>query len=110
MTDKERLEFIKEKHEKQGAQSDDYWGFVHDDVNFLIEQAERVQELEGNLNDVSVWNHGHRVHIHKLKQQNKRYREALEKILVNRQVFHLTQRDLISSFYEIAQEGLEDTE
>ena len=44
------------------------------------EQAERVQELEEEVQDISVWNHGHRCHIHKLKQQNKRYREALERI------------------------------
>src|SRR5690625_1034945 len=47
-------------------------------VEWLIEQAERVEELEEEVQDISVWNHGHRCHIHKLKQQNERYREALE--------------------------------
>ncbi|HLR69454.1 MAG TPA: hypothetical protein VK105_20395 [Virgibacillus sp.] len=40
--------------------------------------------------------------------QNNRYREALKKILNNRQVFYLTKDDLIASFYDIAREGLEE--
>src|SRR5699024_8002413 len=40
--------------------------------------------------------------------QNNRYREALKKILNNRQVFYLTKDDLIASYYDIAREGLEE--
>ncbi|WP_346208375.1 hypothetical protein NSS91_07465 [Caldifermentibacillus hisashii] len=53
MTDKERLEDIKEKFMKYEY---DY-NLSGDDIEWLIEQAERVQEL---------------------KEQNQRYREALE--------------------------------
>jgi|SRR5690625_304330 len=49
-------------------------------VEWLIEQAERVEELEEEVQDISVWNHGHRCHIHKLKQQNERYHDLLESI------------------------------
>lgn len=41
-----RLKAIKKTHEKQGVQADDYWGFAYDDIDWLIEQAERAQELE----------------------------------------------------------------
>lgn len=41
--------------------------------NWLIEQAERAQDLEVQI-------HGHKYHINKLEKQNKRYREAREEI------------------------------
>jgi|SRR5690625_301062 len=73
----ERLEEIK-KGFYFWLGEDESIGILPEDIEWLIEQAERVGELEEEVQDISVWNHGHRCHIHKLKQQNERYREALE--------------------------------
>lgn len=92
---KERLKEIKSKaikqkvHVKQlGTRKSGYWTesyeVLKEDYEWLIEQAERVQELEVELygNDIQM---GYKrmygqcnKDYAKLIQQNKRYREALE--------------------------------
>ena len=59
MTDKERLESLKRNREWTEATGGKFYTVDSDDYKWLIEQAERAQELE---------------------QQNKRYRKALEEI------------------------------
>src|SRR5690625_3067563 len=77
---KERLEDIKHEY--------GFLGVIHrsEHIEWLIEQAERVQELEGELygNDIQMgykrmYGECNRDYA-KLLQQNKRYREALEEI------------------------------
>src|SRR5690625_3077801 len=97
-SDKERLEGIKERV--------NYHGHLDDDVEWLIKQAERVQELElrygfkesqkglkdalydnlkrknkqlkSNLNVYKGYYNNTLKHNNELIEQNKRYREALE--------------------------------
>src|SRR5690625_2200974 len=99
---KERLEEIKEKY----FMYENYTGKVimyHHVLEWLIEQAERVQELETTvdfyqsaLRDADrrvqeLENHidhlyDNNVHLkgdYRLQEQNKQYREALEKIKLN---------------------------
>ena len=80
MTDKERLEEIAYNvgvsldGEKALMSSDDY-DFLY---NYALEQAERVQELERELEE-----HKSKFTVKytmSLREQNKRYREALEEI------------------------------
>jgi len=59
MTDKERLESLKRNRECTEATGGKFYTVDPDDYKWLIEQAGRAKELE---------------------QQNKRYRELLEKI------------------------------
>jgi len=73
---KERLEEIKREYKKD----------VYDcklgrfEIDWLIEQAERVQELEKARKTLSD-NHFQQIEQHKyLLEQNKRYREAIENI------------------------------
>jgi|SRR5699024_7268917 len=67
---KERLERIKERV--------NYHGHLNDEVEWLIEQAERVQELE-ETNKKNYWiASDFKFENLKLEQQNKELREALE--------------------------------
>ncbi len=92
---KERLEEIKNVSEFQ-IDNDSYYGrpanviLIGDDVKWLIEQAERVQELDSKSHQINLLKDiiAHRAkvlvekdrEIEELKKQNKRYRELLEKI------------------------------
>lgn len=69
MIAKEWLEDIKERFAKY--QTD--YNLNGEDVEWLIQQAERVQELENHLNLYDFW---YRIAY----EQNKRYREALNNI------------------------------
>lgn len=79
MTDKERLENIKEQWKNgypvtAGSNEEPQ---LHRDFEWLIEQAERVQELEKVRKTLSD-NHFQQIEQHKyLVQQNKELREAL---------------------------------
>src|SRR5690625_2354332 len=75
---KERLEEIKNHQYDADRSSDEY---EYEKINFynlhatwLIEQAERVQELERKLDRVRFVND---IFLEKEKHQNKRYREAI---------------------------------
>ena len=69
----ERLEEIKEQ--VKYLQGD----FLRDDLDWLIKQAERVQELE----DI-IYQDARQDVIEGLYEENKRYREALEYIADNK--------------------------
>ena len=80
MTGKERLERIIQ------MQYDGYtiWDMSEDDLVWLIEQAERVQELEEEKEryqsgrNIAVKT---KIRMDNLEKQNKRYREAIERAL-----------------------------
>src|SRR5690625_3975508 len=75
---KERLEEIKEKY----FMYENYTGKVimyHHVLEWLIEQAERVQELEEHI-DYLYDNNVHLKGDYRLQEQNKRYRVALKNI------------------------------
>lgn len=82
MSDKERLEEIKEEVESlrgdmsvTSIETETSADIILDDMEWLIEQAQRVQELEDVLNiDAPTYQ--------RITEQNKLYREALE--LLNR--------------------------
>lgn len=70
MSDKERLEDIKRRF--------DYNGFILKDVKWLIEQSEKVQELERELKECYKQNNAFSVEYYeKLLPENKKLREAL---------------------------------
>ena len=69
MTDKERLEDIKERFMKYEY---DY-NLSGEDVEWLIEQAERVEKLETQLS-INTNN------MKQLQKENERYKQALEEI------------------------------
>jgi|SRR5699024_2346187 len=63
----ERLERIKERV--------NYHGHLDDDLKYLIEQAERVQELE----DI-IYQDARQGMIEDLYEENKRYRETIKSV------------------------------
>lgn len=74
MTDKERLEEIKNNdisYLLYGTKLKDYW-------EWLIEQAERVRELEEERSEWKDTAQSYYMTNQELREQNKRYREALE--------------------------------
>lgn len=74
MTDKKRLEEIVAVVE---SQKESVRKLSHNDLNWLIEQAERVQELE-KANKENYWIAADfKFENLKLEQQNKRYREKI---------------------------------
>ena len=86
MTNKERLDAIKggamfnQLAKRTGEITHSLFTLDADDYDWLIQQAERVQELEKARKTLSD-NHFQQIEQHKyLLQQNKRYREALETI------------------------------
>ena len=94
ISDKERLEEIKEQ--VKYLQGD----FLRDDLGWLIEQAERVDELERKVRvDSELFD--------KQVQQNKRYREALKEIATRKMSTFLTVRDMNVHFIKTAERALE---
>ena len=86
---KERLEEILELHEKAVVAYEDCdflemrkhieTLFLEEFTDWLIQQAERVQELEELIEDYKTVNKELHDRRKKLRKQNKRYREALER-------------------------------
>src|SRR5699024_12117845 len=80
MTDKERLEEL-EKIVKFQMDNDSHYGrparvlLLGHDVTYLIEQAERVQELE----DI-IYQDARQGMIEDLYEENKRYRETIKSV------------------------------
>lgn len=68
MTDKERSKEIKAVVER----------ISHQDINRLIEQAERVRELEKERSEWKDTAQSYYMTNQELREQNKRYRETLE--------------------------------
>ena len=66
-----RLEEIKEEYRDAIR----VIGIARKDIDYLIQQAERVQELE---EECAGWKEASRFNDEKLEQQNKRYREELD--------------------------------
>ena len=79
MTDKERLEDIKERFAKY--QTD--YNLNGEDVEWLIQQAERVQELESELNKQIEIGYKFEGEVYGLAKENKRYRKALNTIITS---------------------------
>ena len=71
MSDKERLEEIKTWLNRG-------FDLTEEDIEWLIEQAERVQELESELNKQIEIGYKFEGEVYDLAKENKRYREALE--------------------------------
>lgn len=73
MTDRERLEIIKDKQMQM-------YELSTFDNNWLIEQAERAQELEEQLQGMHIMYDTRLAKSDEFEKQNKRYREALLKM------------------------------
>lgn len=76
MTDKERLEEIKEKYMEHEYD----FNLIKNDINWLIEQAERVQEVEEERDEWKDTAQSYYMTNQELREQNKRYKRALEEI------------------------------
>ena len=76
MTDKERLENMV----ALGVDDQGNVTLKGDDYHWLMEQAERVQELESELNKQIEIGYKFEGEVYDLAKENKRYREALEEI------------------------------
>src|SRR5690625_4832571 len=74
---KERLEEIKEQVEISNTHDDNPNGYWYKNIWWLIEQAERVQELEDRHYRQELIDE----HIERLEQQNKRYREDIQEAM-----------------------------
>ena len=74
MSDKERLEVIKKNHEFGKGEE---WEFtvLTDDIDWLIQQAEKVQELQKLRKIVAE---AHQYNLRKAAEENARLRETLE--------------------------------
>ena len=70
---KERLESLKRNREWTEATGEKFYTVDKKDYEWLIEQAERLEAIIKHRNDILKANEY-------LNEQNKRYREALEKI------------------------------
>lgn len=75
---KERIDYIKETYEMSKYDVNFFLGMG--DIDWLIEQAERVQDLEGDAENIYRANHDYSRRNDILTQQNKCYREAMKKI------------------------------
>lgn len=94
MTDKERLEYIKNSYLK-GIHSllDTPWvSMPKENFDFLIQQAERTQKIEQILEDMDR-------QLYSEQQQNKRYKQALE--LIYKDTFYESENDLVSPIHVI---------
>ena len=85
MTNKERLDAIKDRAmfnqlaKRTGEITHSLVTLDEEDYDWLIEQAERAQELEELIEDYKTVNKELHDRRKKLRKQNKRYREALER-------------------------------
>ena len=77
MTDKERLEDIKLKFNNT---IDTILYVPYEDVKFLIELAERVEELEEERDEWKDTAQSYYMTNQELRERNKRYKQALEEI------------------------------
>jgi len=77
---KERLEEIVHKEAYLEGTNDLVMVINTDDYRWLIEQAERVQELESELNKQVEIGYKFEGEVHDLVEQNKHYREAIENV------------------------------
>ena len=77
---KERLEEIKENWNNV------VWGIDKSDINWLIKQAERAQELDNKLENVMDSHTYLEGRYYELEHQNKRYRNLLESISTTNKV------------------------
>jgi len=78
LTDKERLENMS----PIGFDLNGNVLLKGDDYHWLMEQAERVEELEEEKDEWKYTAQSYYMTNQKLREQNKRYREAIEKSLV----------------------------
>src|SRR5690625_2786534 len=76
---KERLEEIN-KSFNFWMKEDESIGLLPEDIQWLIEQAERVQELEKDIKEWEIVNESWEEINTQIAEQNKRYRELLKKI------------------------------
>jgi len=77
MTDKERLEEIKNNKTCLGGTNGLIIAINTDDYDWLIEQSERVRELEESF---KALHHQYGLKAKQLRDKNQRYKQALEKI------------------------------
>ena len=98
MTDKERLEEIKNDYKPVYNGLVNLYYVTEKDYLHLIEQAQRVQELE----DI-IYQDARQAVLEGLYEENKRYREALERIAYDDELLSNTD-DIIA-----AKEALEET-
>ena len=75
---KERMDDIKEAYEMN--KYDENYGLGMKDIEWLIEQAERVHELEENNKNLKALRSINRKERMRIHDQNKRYREYLARL------------------------------
>ena len=127
MTDKERLEEIKELHEQanQAYHEKDFERMEHfletlfteEFTDWLIEQAERLHGTKHKLGYIDMYVDCNRtvgndsMKIHKLEQQNKRHREILKVLRGKAGDCLLTGKEMSPHFVdEFAKHALEESE
>lgn len=80
---KEWLEEIKRQLEETNSYDDNPKGYWYHNINRLIEQVERVQELEEDNENLQTLSRINRKESMRLHEQNKSYRKILEKVRQN---------------------------
>src|SRR5690625_2039137 len=113
---KERLEEIRRKEAYLDGTNDLVMVINTDDYEWLIERAERVQELERQVEVCQKYLNKHidwlrlENRIYDLEEQNRRYRKALE--LIKLKTLHIKGNKDTRPFqiYGIASEALEGEE
>lgn len=78
MSDKERLDGIKQKYSVLTQLWFGGQGVSNLDIRWLIQQAERAQELEGRLNAECECGFQMEGQVHDAREENTRLREVLE--------------------------------
>ena len=73
----DRLNNIKPIHVKEDEQGNKFVLLSEDDYRFLREKAERVQELEYDIERVELIKERQKEEFRKIYEQNYRYREAI---------------------------------
>src|SRR5690625_41515 len=100
---KERLEEIKQYYSRMESLDE----YTQSDIKWLIEQAERVQELENENRILRTVAESNKYIGEQYLEQNKRYREALELIKLKTLDIKSNKDTRPFQIYGIASEALE---
>src|SRR5690625_4844981 len=100
---KERLEEIKQYYSRMESLDE----YTQRDIKWLIEQAERAQELEGENKLLRFITEENKIAHEQKVKQNKRYQKALELIKLKTQDIKENKDTRPFQIYGIASEALE---
>jgi len=103
---KERLEEIRDQLEESNSYDDNSNGYWYNAIKWLIEQAERVQELEKDSNRYRKSIEQVDGDRHKVRSENKRYRKFFQDIMELQLYINYTEEELYLEMLKIVDDFL----